>query len=232
MSITNDSIIKLNGEIEVLLQKYSDTPVSKLMQEMNISSSAKNQFSSLTRRIIAYTNMQLLVQMEDNKQLTIKTVKLDKYGKLKEAVSFPAFSYCQLVNETWEESSLRDYFYNKIIVFTVFQNTGKDACLKKIVLWQMPSDVLEQSVHSVWERMRECLKNGNIVKYIDDHGRYHSFFPSSTENPYVHVRPHARDRNDTNRLPVEDQLTGLIEYPKHSFWLNRAYVLKIISKEG
>lgn len=232
MSSSSDLIIKLNNELEVLVERYNDTPVSKLIQEMNISSSAKNQLSSLTRRLIAYANMQMFSRMEENDDLVIKSIKLDKYGRLKEAVSFPAFNYCKLVNETWEESSLRGSFYNKIFTFTVYQSKEKEDYLKKVVLWQMPIEILDNGVRLVWERMRECLMEGNIVKYIDDCGRYHSFFPSSTESPYVHVRPHAKDRKDTNRLPVEDKLTGLIEYPKHSFWLNRAYVLRIITKEG
>ena len=75
------------------------------------------------------------------------------------------------------------------------------------------------------------MENGNIVKYIDDNGRYFSYFPASSESPYVHVRPHAQNRDDALPLPVADKLTGLMRYPKHSFWLNRSYVLKIISRE-
>lgn len=232
MSNSSDLIIKLNNELEILVERYNDTPVSELIQEMNISSSAKNQRSSLTRRLIAYTNMQMLSRMEENDDLVIKSIKLDKYGRLKEAVSFSAFNYCKLVNETWEESSLRVSFYDKIFVFTVYQSNGKEDYMMKVVLWKMPIEILDNGVRMVWEQMRECLMDGNIVKYIDEHERYHSFFPSSTESPYVHVRPHAKDRNDTNRLSVEDKLTGLIKYPKHSFWLNRVYVLRIITKEG
>lgn len=230
MSFSSDTIIKLNNELEVLMERYSDVPVSDLIQEMNISSKSKNLRNSLTRRLISYANMKMLTLMEENDELTIKSIKLDKYGKLKEAVSFPAFDYCKLAAEEWENSSLRKTFYEKMFVFTVYQTRGKEDYLRKIVVWQMPSDVLESGVRKVWEQMRDCLLEGNIVKYIDDSGRYHSFFPSSTENPYMHVRPHAKDRNDTKRLPMQDKLTGLIEYPKHSFWLNRAYVLKIITK--
>lgn len=79
--------------------------------------------------------------------------------------------------------------------------------------------------------MHDLLSQGLVVKYIDDNGRYFTYFPSSAENPYVHVRPHAQDRQDTLPLPVADKLTGLVQYPKHSFWLNRTYILKITTKE-
>lgn len=55
--------------------------------------------------------------------------------------------------------------------------------------------------------------------------------PSASDNPHVHVRPHAQNRNDTYELPVADKVTGLIQYPKHSFWINRAYILKIIERD-
>ena len=145
-------------------------------------------------------------------------------------MSFPVFQYCEIAEESWESSSLRQIFRDNIFVFAVFQNEGKELFLNRMKVWKMPEEVLEWGVRDVWQKMRDCVTVGRIVKYIDDNGKYFTYFPSSTENPYVHVRPHARNRNDTLPLPVPDKLTGLVEYPKHSFWLNRSYVLKIITE--
>ena len=103
--------------------------------------------------------------------------------------------------------------------------------LNKIVIWKMPEEILNNEIKAIWEIVRELISTGKIVKYIDENGRFHTFFPSSSDNPYIHVRPHAQSRNDTYPLPVPDIFTGLSEYPKHSFWINRSFILKILEKE-
>ncbi len=232
MQISEDTLEKVNNEIELLIGNYQETAVSCLLEKMNISAKSKSCLNALTKRLIAYTNLITLSQLDETNYFKIKTVKLDKYGKLKESMSFPAFRYTDIAEEEWENSEFRKYFKKNIVAFTVYQGIGKELYLNKIVLWKMPEEVLEVGVRMVWEKTKECILTGGIVKYIDNNGRYFSFFPSSTENPYMHVRPHARDREDTNLLPVADKLTGLVQYPKHCFWLNRSYVLKIISREG
>jgi DNA mismatch repair protein MutH len=147
-------------------------------------------------------------------------------------MSFPVFRYCAILEETWETSGLRALFYEKNFVFVVFQRSGRSLYLKKIIMWQMPLEVLDHGVRQVWQKLYDNLSVGKVVKYIDDNGRYFSYFPSASENPYVHVRPHAQNWNDTFPLPVADKLTGSVCYPKHSFWLNRSYILKIIAKDG
>ena len=47
----------------------------------------------------------------------------------------------------------------------------------------------------------------------------------------IHVRPHARNAQDTFELPVKDKLTGLREYTKHSFWLNPRYLAEVLKEE-
>lgn len=226
-----DYIVKLNHDIDVFVEEYRDNCVTQLYDEFNVNEGAKNRLNALIKRMIADSNSLYLKQIDNKDDLCLKTIKLDRYGHLKESMSFPVFRYCDLAKEDWEHSSLRQIFRDNIFVFAIFKNEGKELFLNRIKVWKMPESVLEKGVREVWERMQRCVTTGRIVKYIDDTGRYFTYFPSSTENQFVHVRPHAQNRSDTLPLPVPDKLTGLVEYPKHSFWLNRSYVLKIISEE-
>ena len=230
MPLTKERLDAINDEIATLVERYRDYSTTELARAFDINLDAKNMMSVLIKKLINEGAPNISSHM-DSEDITIKTIRLDKYGKLKESMSFPVFRYCDIVKETWETSSLRFQFKGKIYVFAVFRMSGKDFYLNKIVLWQMPEDILENGVKPVWQKIKSCLESGNIVKYIDDNGRYFSYFPASSESPYVHVRPHAQNRDDAFSLPVADKLTGLIQYPKHSFWLNRSYVLKIISRE-
>ena len=230
MSLTKERLDAINDEIASLVEKYRDYSTTELARAFDINLDAKNMMSVLIKKLINEGAPNVSSHM-DSEDITIKTIRLDKYGKLKESMSFPVFRYCDIVEETWETSSLRAQFKGKVYVFAVFRMAGKDFYLNKIVLWQMPEGILENGVKPVWQKIKACLGSGSIVKYIDDNGRYFSYFPASSESPYVHVRPHAQNRDDAFPLPVTDKLTGLIQYPKHSFWLNRSYVLKIISRE-
>lgn len=231
MTLTKELLQQVNKDIEEMVKKYQDYSVSELLMEFNINATAKNRLNLLIKRMILYSNSVHLTQIENMDNVSLKTIKLDKYRRLKESMSFPTFHYCDIVHENWENSLLRKTFKDKTFIFVLFKNGDKELYLNKIILWKMPETVLEKGIRPVWEKTKECLLSGNVVKYIDDNGRYFTYFPSSTENPYVHVRPHAQDRQDTFPLPIQDKLTGLIEYPKHSFWLNKSYILKIISKD-
>lgn len=230
MELSNDYIVKINREIEVVIEQYKISTVSDLVDKFNINSSAKNSLNMLTRRLIAYSSSEILTSLNDEVDFCFKTIKLDRSGILKESMSLPTFKYCNVANETWESSELREYFLNKVFAFTVFKDIDKNLYLYKIVLWKMPDDILNSSIQCIWKSVQDNLLSGRIVKYIDERGRYFSYFPSSSDNPYIHVRPHAKNRKDTYPLPVADRLTGLVQYPKHSFWINRAFVLKIIER--
>ena len=84
------------------------------------------------------------------------------------------------------------------------------------------SDILEAK--SVWDKMKTTVSKGEIVKEVTDKGVRKTYFPKKTENRISHVRPHARNADDTYELPIADKLTGLIEFTKHCFWLNASYV--------
>ena len=226
----HDYLLKVNDEIDVFIEEYKECKVTYLYDEFQINDGAKNRLSALVKKMLLYSKTNLESKVGDGSNLFIKTIKLDKYGRLKESMSFPVFKYLDIAKEDWMSSSLRKTFADNTFVFTVFKNVDKELYLKSMRLWKMPEQVLDSGVRVAWEQMKNCVTSGKIVKYIDDNGRYVTYFPSSTENQYVHVRPHALNRNDTFPLPVPDKLTGLTEYPKHSFWLNRSYVQKIINE--
>ena len=73
------------------------------------------------------------------------------------------------------------------------------------------------------EKTKEIISNGNIVKSIIN-GRRKTNFPSKKTSDICHVRPHARNADDTYKLPVKDKVSNLDNYTKHCFWLNSSYV--------
>lgn len=226
---SNDGFIET--EINSFVNHFKAKSATKLAKIFNVNLNAKSGIRNLIMSMIDSYNMPIMKEFIESNGYVLKTIRLDKFGKLKESMSLPTFKYCEIVNESWESSCLRSLFLDKQYLFVVFKLVDKDYYLQDVVIWEMPLRILDIEVQNVWIFMKKCLMNGNVVKYVDDNGRWFSYFPSSIDNPYVHVRPHAINRNDTLPLPVPDKLTGVTKYPKHSFWLNRTYVLKIIKNE-
>ena len=100
---------------------------------------------------------------------------------------------------------------------------------KGIKLWNMPVLIIDNEVQTMWQKTVDVIKSGNIIKSINN-GIRETNFPSSTQNKVCHVRPHARDAQDTYPLPVADKLTGATEYTKHCFWFNRGYLEEILAE--
>lgn len=229
MQMFPDFIATINIEIDNIIKQYSNIPAHDIAKQFNVNMNSKNAYSLLSKKIIEYNNLESFLSLFEDYDFCFKSIKINRFGQLKESISLPVFKYNDIIEETWETSTLRLFFQSKVLLISVFKTFEREEYLNKIVVWKMPTNVLEESVKLVWLRTIEALVNGTIVKYIDKNGKYFSNFPSGSENPYVHVRPHARNRQDTYPLPNPDRLTGLFQYPKHSFWINRGYVAKIIS---
>lgn len=146
----------------------------------------------------------------DRAGIIVKTVRL-RNGKLKESISFPSFKFLDIVKGNWEDSDLFNLIERKFLFVVVEISSNKDSILKSLGYWNMPySD--RQEVEKVWLRTKNEVAKG--AKNL----------PKQSESNVVHVRPHARNRNDVLITPK-----GNYEV-KRSFWLNREYVEKIINK--
>jgi DNA mismatch repair protein MutH len=186
--------------------------------ELNIS--AKNFFANLTNVILG---IELEKEIEEFKKadIIVKTVRLKENDLPKEDISFPNFKYLEIVNESWDNSSFRNILEHKFL-FVFYQYEGEDLYLRKVKFWNMPfSDILE--AEKVWKKTKSIVSKGLIVKKVVN-GIRHTNFPNKSFNSVAHVRPHARNANDTYFLPKKDKLTKAKEYTKQCFWLNNTYV--------
>jgi len=168
-----------------------------------------------------------------------KALTLEHTGTLKESISFPAFSYKELVNELWideEEETMADFHLmleTRKFFFIIFQKRkGSDEIvLKKIMFWNFPAEDL-LAARDVWEATISCINEGRVIKEIRQEkggkSRVFTHFPGSTFNGVAHVRPHGADSKDMIELPVADILTGRKEHTKQCFWLNASYIQKAI----
>ncbi len=142
--------------------------------------------------------------------IRLKTIRLKKTGRTREAMSFQSFDYCEIVQQEWEESAFCDALEDKFL-FAIFQE-DEDGVehFAKAEYWNMPYQdrLLAQEV---WEETKQRILAGNYT------------FPQSSENQVSHVRPHARNAEDKIMCPDGEMRM------KRSFWLNQRYIEQVVS---
>lgn len=188
---------------------------------LQLNRKAKSYYANLTKAILGI-GLKLKIEEFEKADIQVKTIRLKENNLPKEHVSFKNFKYEEIIKLDWEESDLKHILEQKFfLVFYQFDNGA--LLLRNVKFWNMPySDILE--VKQVWDKTVKTINTGKIIRNITDKGVRESYFPKKTESRISHVRPHAKDRNDTYPLPFKDKLTGLTEYTKHCFWLNDSYI--------
>ena len=204
---------------DIIAQKVSKY-IGKTREEL------KSQFNIYTNP----RNLNMLIFSRDaerahefeNANIIPKTICVEKDGNIKESMSFPAFKFCDIINETWEDSELRNLIEPAKFLFVIFKKNDVDEpVFERIKFWNIPAEDLEE-VKKVWERTVSIIKAGVQIKTYGQKTKNN--LPKSTESYVAHVRPHARNKADTYPLPDGRELT------KQCFWFNSAYVKKIIAE--
>lgn len=189
--------------------------------KLGLNQNAKSYFANLTNAILGI-GLNKRIEEFEKADIIVKTIRLKENNLPKEDISFPTFRYDELIETDWDDSDFKNILESKFF-FVFYQFEDDKLTLKKVKFWNMPqSDIKEAK--KVWDITKKNIRQGKIVQEISDSGRRLTYFPKKTENRISHVRPHARNANDTYPLPIKDKLTGLEEYTKHCFWLNAKYI--------
>ena len=148
--------------------------------------------------------------------IKIKAIRLTKNGFPKEAMSFPAFRYTQIINETWENSSLYETFSTTKYLFIIYQyNEDNSLIFKKAMFWNVPGADLNGEIKDTWEETVRRIKNNE-----------YNNLPKSSETSILHVRPHGQNSKDTYPTPDGKQAV------KKCFWFNKEYIKRQIESEN
>lgn len=227
----DEKIIKDWHELETkslhdIIQEKVNPYIGKSQQELkeyfNIDTDPKNLNMIIFSKMLGLEGDVEKAQEFENAHIIPKTIRIEKDGTIKESMSFPPFEFCKIVEETWDDSTLRNYLEPAQFLFVIFKEDASGGYIfDRIKFWNIPADNLEE-VKRVWERTVDIIRAGVDIRPC---GRiFRNNLPKSTESSVAHVRPHARNRDDTSLLPDGRELT------KQSFWFNHAYVKKIITE--
>lgn len=224
-----EDIEKLLDNSNISFKQYKEKTKRELMAIFNLDSTTKNINGIIVSRMFGIKGK--LNQTDEFLKTNIipRTIRIQKNGSIKESMPFPAFKYTDIVKQNWEDSKLKEKIEKTKYMFFLFKENGDDYIFKGIKLWNMPEPIIKSNVKNMWLKTKEVISKRNIVKNIIN-GKRITNFPGMKENKYCHVRSHAIDSNDTNKLPTPDKFTNSSKYTKHCFWINNTYLEEILNE--
>lgn len=180
---------------------------------VSLKPNAKNYQAVLTKRILGVSVDGEVAEFE-KAGLIVRTIRLKPGGMPKEAVSFKAFDYCDLITQDWESSNLRDDLTHRFF-FVIYQLDSAGAPrLLRTQFWTMPIADVEEQARECFERTVQLVREDEL-----------EYLPGSRQNKVCHVRPHGRDSSDLIPTPAG----GLAV--RKSFWLNQRYLGHMLAAE-
>ncbi len=165
--------------------------------------------------------------------IVVKAIRIEKNNTIKENMSFPPFKFKELVQETWETSTLFKYFDTTKFLFVIYKAEGDCYRLIGSQLWNMQYNDLNNIVRAGWENIQESILKGVVLtpKETKKGIIYLNSLPKKKDNPILHIRPHAKksaflfkdgtqigDLSNANELPDGQWMTT------QSFWINNTYL--------
>lgn len=148
--------------------------------------------------------------------ITIKTIRLNKNGRPKEAMSFENINYSEILREEdFYESRLYDIFTQRFL-FVVFSEGNEyenaDYVLLKAFFWTMPSVDLNLA-SEYWRSIKEAVYNNHISP---------EYFWRESDHKKFHVRPKGKNAADLTTNPNG----GFAK--KYCYWFNIDYIKQIV----
>ena len=215
--IKDSSILKKQSLEEYILSKlepYYNQDIEFLKHKFDIPYTVSNKSFTylLAKGMLNVVNEK--IEEFEKANIKIKAIRLRPDGMPKESMSFPTFKYTEIVNEEWLDSELYETFSTTKYLFMIYQYIDDNTLIfKKAMFWNVPEKDLNSEIKNVWETTVERIKNNEYDN-----------LPKISESPILHVRPHAKNSNDT--YPTSDGKQAI----KKCFWLNASYIKEQIKR--
>ena len=151
--------------------------------------------------------------------LTMKTIRVQHNGNIKEAMSFENIDYMEVAEcDNWYESRLYELFSSRFM-FVIFKEqtaNKEDYILDNVFFWTMPPEDLEWA-ETYWMHIRKNV--------LDDHISEEYWWKGQDKKKF-HVRPKAQRSTDLAPTPSGKSAK------KFCYWFNNDYVKQIVNNNG
>ena len=197
--------------------------------QIRIKRADKSRYANVVRHILHPRGLASEQDAEELRKagIKIKTIRLQKNGKVKEHMSFEQIDYKEVLEtENWVDSKWYEIITTRYL-FVVFREV--DNCvwddearyiLDKMFFWTMPPDDYAQA-EQFWNNIKRNVVNDTLMDRDSPYGS--NTFWTLKDKRYFHVRPKARNSADATVSPVSNR-----SVPKKAYWIDNRYLRKEI----
>lgn len=222
--LVSTTALKKHSFDEILLSRFNSylgMSFEKIAKHknVNIANNPKNKFAMIANAIAASAKCANVNRSEEflKAGLTMKTIRVQANGLIKEAMSFENIDYIEVAEcDEWTDSRLYE-LYSSRFMFVVFkeQNFGKgDYVLDDVFFWTMPQRDLEWA-EFYWNHIKDNILTDHISE---------EYWWKGTDKKKFHVRPKAQKAVDLAPTPSGKGAK------KFCYWFNNDYVREIVEK--
>ena len=223
--VTEKELTELSFD-EILLKRFAPY-IGKGFREIacrkdvDISNNPKNKFAMIANAIAVSDKCANINRSEEflKAGLTMKTIRVQQNGSIKEAMSFENIDYLEVAEcEEWLESRLYELFSSRFmfVVFKEQQKGQEDYVLDDVFFWTMPQADLNQA-EEYWNHIKENILNDNISE---------KYWWKAKDRKKFHIRPKAQKA--TNLAPTPNG--GWAK--KFCYWFNNDFVRDIVDNRN
>lgn len=223
--VTEKELTELSFD-EILLKRFAPY-IGKGFREIacrkdvDISNNPKNKFAMIANAIAASDKCANINRSEEflKAGLTMKTIRVQQNGSIKEAMSFENIDYLEVAEcEEWLESRLYELFSSRFmfVVFKEQQKRQEDYVLDDVFFWTMPQADLNQA-EEYWNHIKENILNDNISE---------EYWWKAKDRKKFHIRPKAQKAVNLAHTPNGGWAK------KFCYWFNNDFVRDIVDKRN
>ncbi|MBO3061356.1 Sau3AI family type II restriction endonuclease [Mammaliicoccus fleurettii] len=252
--INNIDELKEESFEDIIIKKF-DPYIGKTKNELakcfNVHIPKKNDKASSS--IIARKMLNLKGDIEKTEEfrkagISVKIVTIDsKNKKTTEGIKIinPDEKHIEpftIINQKWNDSSLKEYLSTIRFLLVVFEKNGKEIIFRGVKFWNVNYNDLETKIRGTWEETQKIFKSGVKLTYKSEKkptqtGKLYKIYnnlPGTGSTEAIHIRPSSEfgcyygNESLAMELPVQSKWENK---PKEAEWQEGRKPLSIPDNE-
>lgn len=149
------------------------------------------------------TNLDKIEQFQKG-NIKFKTIRIRQKKSDNQDMSWPNIDFHEIKDVDFEDSSWHEWFAETKYLFVVFQDTNEGTILRKHLLWNAPSEMLE-ALETLYNHIKWQLQNNDIQIDIEINSKgqevWKNNLPGKGFVPYFQIRPKGNKGSEFTTLP-------------------------------
>lgn len=193
-----------------VLSPYINLTTNEIEEKLNYKptngiTTDKSYLPRLVSKIfgIEGNNLEKIEQFQKG-NVKFKTIRIRQTAKDNQDMSWPNIDFHEIYSVDFEDSTWYEWFAETKYLFVVFEDTTEGTSLRKHILWNAPTDMLD-ALETLYNHIKWKLQNDDIEVEITTNSKgkevWKNNLPGKGFVPYFQIRPKGNKGSEFTTLP-------------------------------